>query len=80
MNLANRSSPPCHLITLPRSCSQLHHDHLQPLATMPTDEERDRIEEQDALDSEPKRILHDCGNERTPDLRILHFNDVYRPR
>lgn len=47
---------------------------------MPSNEERDRIEDEDAKDSEPQRILHDCGHERTPDLRLLHFNDVYHPK
>lgn len=43
-------------------------------------EDRDKKEEEDHLDAEPQRVLYDCGQARTPDLRILHFNDVYHPK
>lgn len=42
-------------------------------------EDRDQHEEDDQRDSEPQRLLHDCGEDRVPELRILHFNDVYHP-
>ncbi|KJX92054.1 5'-nucleotidase like protein [Zymoseptoria brevis] len=39
----------------------------------------DKMEEDDHADTVPERTLHDSGAEGVPDLRILHFNDVYHP-
>ena len=37
-------------------------------------------EEQDHDDDEPERILHDDECTNIPDLRLIHFNDVYHPQ
>ena len=46
---------------------------------MPSADDRDKREQEDQADTEPQRVLYDCQNPGTPDLRILHFNDVYHP-
>lgn len=47
---------------------------------MPSADNREQREEDDHADSEPQRVLYDCENNGTPQLRFLHFNDVYHPQ
>lgn len=47
---------------------------------MPDSYDHDKMEEEDHADTMPQRILHDSGETGVPDLRILHFNDVYHPQ
>jgi len=47
---------------------------------MPSPDNREQREEEDQADTEPRRVLHDGSKSGTPDLRILHFNDVYHPQ